>query len=240
MLIIEHAKSEMKNGLRPRSFYQKKKFPEQYFEFHHVLPKSLYPNWSKRKSNLVALTAREHFFCHQLLDKIYPNTNMFFALWRLANDGQNKYCIKNSRTYEILRIKASILSKSKTWKPTEQQLQNMRDGCRKRDTPEYRKKLSNSLKGKKFSEERKQHIGIALKGKPSPFKGIKKVVSPKDLPSVEIKNVEDFEQIKNHQHIFYKCKICGSTYYINNYCKIKTRKDMLCYTCFRRKNENKC
>lgn len=74
-----------------------------YYESHHILPKSLFPLWAKRKSNLVLLTAREHFFCHQLLEKIYPNSNMFLAVWYLANDDQNKYCIKGSKEYQKLK-----------------------------------------------------------------------------------------------------------------------------------------
>jgi hypothetical protein len=101
MLIIEHAKSEQKLGLRPKNFYQRKNFPDKYFEFHHILPKSIYPLWIKRKSNIVPLTAREHFFCHQLLIKIYPNSNLFLALWYLANDGQNKVC--SSKYYQKLK-----------------------------------------------------------------------------------------------------------------------------------------
>ena len=88
MLIINHAKLEMKNGLRPinRSQYSKhwrnKGF---YFEFHHILPKFLFPNWSKKHSNLVCLTAREHYFCHELLVKIYPSNQMFFAIFAFTN-----------------------------------------------------------------------------------------------------------------------------------------------------------
>ena len=82
----------------------------KYYELHHILPKSLFPLWAKRESNLVLLTAREHFFCHQLLDKIYPGEKMFLALWRLSNDNQNRYCIKNSKEYEKLKIRFSILA----------------------------------------------------------------------------------------------------------------------------------
>jgi hypothetical protein len=57
---------------------------------------------------MVLLTAREHFFCHQLLEKIYPGNKMQYALWRLVNSNQNKYCIKGSREYE--RIKNNIQS----------------------------------------------------------------------------------------------------------------------------------
>lgn len=99
-VIISHAKSEEKLGLR-------KKGNGEYYERHHILPISLFPLWEKRKSNLVLLTAREHFFCHQLLSKIYPNSNMMLALWRLANDGHHNYIVKNSKEYEKLRIKVS-------------------------------------------------------------------------------------------------------------------------------------
>lgn len=120
MLIIEHAKSEMKNGLRPKTKYQKGSFPEQYFEFHHILPKSIYPNWAKRKSNLVCLTAREHFFCHKLLTKIYsqgePFARMAYALLKFYSIPHANYKI-TSREYEKIRIECSkansILKKGK-------------------------------------------------------------------------------------------------------------------------------
>lgn len=99
-LIVAKAKSEMESGLRPKNYSDKRKnFSSQYFEFHHILPKSLFPNWSKKESNIVALTAREHFFCHQLLTKIYPGQAMQASLHFLY--GRHKeFKIKNSRDYE--------------------------------------------------------------------------------------------------------------------------------------------
>ncbi|MBR6612859.1 MAG: hypothetical protein IKK93_11610 [Campylobacter sp.] len=82
---------------------KRKKGQGIYYEAHHILPKSLFPLWAKRKSNIVLLTAREHFFCHQLLTKIYPSKKMFLALWELMNDGQNKSC--SSKEYNILKNK---------------------------------------------------------------------------------------------------------------------------------------
>ena len=93
MLIIEHAKSEEKLGLR-------KKGIGKYYERHHILPKSLFSLWSKRESNLVLLTAREHFFCHQLLTKIYPCRQMYSALFYLAIDNKHN-C--SSREYQYIR-----------------------------------------------------------------------------------------------------------------------------------------
>lgn len=108
MKIIFNSIKETKNGLRPWCRSQKKKFSE-YYEFHHILPKSLFPLWIKKSSNIVALTAREHFFCHQLLTKIYPGRKMLFALWRLSHS--STYCLKSSRQYSIIQKQHSELQK---------------------------------------------------------------------------------------------------------------------------------
>jgi hypothetical protein len=93
MSIIKHAKNE-----------NREKGCGIYYEKHHILPKSLFSKWKKEEKNLILLTAREHFFCHQLLTKIYPSNKMFYALWRLANDNQNNYCVKGSREYERIKL----------------------------------------------------------------------------------------------------------------------------------------
>ena len=108
MQIISAAKNQQKLGLRPKNKNDlKKNFSNQYFEFHHILPKSLFPNWIKRKSNIVSLTAREHFFCHQLLTKIYPSFEMQNAMWFLCICGKYKM---SSRFYEKLKVTKNYLA----------------------------------------------------------------------------------------------------------------------------------
>lgn len=80
-----------------------------YFENHHILPKSL--GGSNDKSNLVMLTPREHFICHWLLVKMYnKGTNermkMLFAFWRMRGNPNNRRYV-NSRAYEKLRTEFS-------------------------------------------------------------------------------------------------------------------------------------
>lgn len=107
MRIISHAKSEQLQGLR-------KKGNGNYYEAHHILPRSLFPNWTKRKSNIVLLTAREHFFCHQLLYKIYPSKEMAYAITafiRRPNNTLSTYKI-TSREYQRLRELHSCMQKS--------------------------------------------------------------------------------------------------------------------------------
>lgn len=117
MLIIEHAKSEEKLGLR-------KKGNGEYYEKHHIMPKSLFPLWKDKQSNIVKLTAREHLFCHMLLVKIYPQSHeMWSALWYMSSKSKKEkshYPKLTLREYE--RIKT-----------------------------EYAKSNSNHLKGKKKS-----------------------------------------------------------------------------------------
>jgi len=96
MIIIEKAKNEQKIGKR-------KKGNGEYYESHHILPKSLFPLWEKRSSNLVLLTAREHYFCHQLLIKIFKSQQMANALFRMSTSKANGNYICSTREYEIAR-----------------------------------------------------------------------------------------------------------------------------------------
>lgn len=162
MKIISNSIKETKKGLRPWCKSQKKKFSE-YYEFHHILPKSLFPLWAKKSSNIVALTAREHFFCHQLLTKIYPGKKMFFALWRLCHS--SPYCLKSSRQYNIIQKQHSELQKEiwqnktdeekevfiKNRKVAQQQVWDSRDAT-------YRKEFGKKVKevwAKRTPEDRK-------------------------------------------------------------------------------------
>ena len=81
-----------------------------YYEVHHIIPKSL--GGTNQQINLAMLTAREHFICHWLLIKMYPDGSeaqrkMLFALWRMRSSSGsqrgNRYI--NARAYESLRIK---------------------------------------------------------------------------------------------------------------------------------------
>lgn len=178
MLIIEHAKSEMELGLRPKSKNEKRyKFSECYFEFHHVLPKSLYPNWSKRKSNLVALTAREHFFCHKLLVKIFPTYEMWGTLWRMSKDGRGNKII-TSREYEIIKNNFVKMQseRKKGYKPwntgrtgvyTEEQIKRMSTARKNATTPETIKKIKEARSKQDMSWRHDWHPSIEVRNKMS-------------------------------------------------------------------------
>jgi len=70
---------------------------EGYFEMHHVLPRSL--GGTDDKSNLVALTSKEHFIAHMLLAKMHGGT-MWTAIMVMKGN-KNRYC--NARLFDIAR-----------------------------------------------------------------------------------------------------------------------------------------
>jgi len=88
---------------------QRKKSKIQYYENHHIIPSSL--GGSSNKTNLVLLTAREHFIVHLLLTKMLtgkPKYKMSFALSMLSNIkniGKGRY-IPTSRLYEYAKLGA--------------------------------------------------------------------------------------------------------------------------------------
>lgn len=127
MSIIAHAKSEEKLGIRIKN-------NGTYYEAHHILPKSLFQNWAKRKSNMVLLTAKEHFFCHQLLTKIWPSSQMNYALIAFIIRPNADYKI-TSREYERIKVLNSNLMKEKM--------------TGKHNSEEHKRKIAEANKGLK-------------------------------------------------------------------------------------------
>lgn len=131
----------------------------QYIESHHIIPKCL--GGTNEKTNIVRLSAREHFICHVLLTKmvIYKSPQYFkmlhaIMLMKGSNTFQNRYI--NSRLYNSLKVEYSIYRKSMT------------KGIKL--TEEHKRKISESLKSHKVSEETKRKISIlASQRKRKPF-----------------------------------------------------------------------
>jgi hypothetical protein len=76
---------------------------EGYKEKHHILPKSL--GGTNDKSNLVALTGREHWVAHLLLHKIHKRSETAHACNMMAMRCEERGItyIKSSRLYEHIR-----------------------------------------------------------------------------------------------------------------------------------------
>lgn len=79
-----------------RIIYQRQKVKyDGYTENHHILPRCL--GGTDEPSNLVELSAREHFICHLLLTKMIDNSSINYAYIAMVNM-KNEY---QQRDYKI-------------------------------------------------------------------------------------------------------------------------------------------
>ena len=155
--------------------------PKGYSENHHIIPKSF--GGTNDKDNLIRLTAREHFIIHRLLAKIYPNTGMVHAIFKMACVDRHwgTYKVK-SRTYERLREQHAFRVKND--KEAARKKSEAAKG--KRQTKEHIKKRTESRKnnGPWLKKETKVKIGEGNKGKEGTWKG-------KKLPKEMVKKRND-------------------------------------------------
>jgi hypothetical protein len=142
-------------------FQKRIKSKNNYYEAHHILPRCLYPEYEDSKDNLVLLTGREHYLCHYILTKIYPNNDKLhyaFHMMHVTSNNQSRYF--NSYGYEISKKKRAEMQRQK-WildNPN-----NYRDISGK-NNPMYgsnRIGETNPFFGKKHSEETKLKISLA-------------------------------------------------------------------------------
>lgn len=122
---------------------QKREQVEGYSEKHHIIPKCI--GGSNSLSNIVKLTAREHFICHWLLARQHPDNKKLlnaFSLMALARSKvQSRYTV-SSRIVAEARESASISKKG----------------------------VESHRKGKRLTEEHKNKIAKAMTGATNPSK----------------------------------------------------------------------
>lgn len=150
---------------------------DQYYELHHVIPKSL--KGTDENDNLVYLTAKEHFICHALLVKmVSDHTHRFKMLCAFHNLQLDRHGKRyTSRLYDYFKPQwAKAISENKKgtlpWnagkKHPEETLKKMRKPRKNWSyvpTEEHKKKNSESLKGRIHSRESIQKRVAKLKGR---------------------------------------------------------------------------
>jgi hypothetical protein len=147
-----------------------------YFESHHIVPKCLGGN--NDKTNLVLLTAREHYVAHKLLCEVYPTENkLHYALWRMMNVQSSKH----ERTYNVSSKEYSRCKEIQS--KLVQQLGKQNKGKLVNHSIETREKISKAGKGRvpwnkgksglsrgPMSDEHKLNISKSLKNKKKPLR----------------------------------------------------------------------
>jgi len=123
-----------------------------YTEKHHIIPKSM--GGSNDKTNLVKLTAREHYIAHLLLTKFTQGDcrkkmiRAFVCLRNWKNKNRKGDYHFNSRLYNKLRNEYAEIARE--------------NSTNKEFSLERRKNISKALTGKKLSPE---HIEAIRKAK---------------------------------------------------------------------------
>ena len=77
----------------------------KFYEDHHILPRSAFPEFEHEKWNLRSLTPREHFIAHYLLFKAFPkNRKLVHAFWCMCKFRRNGRAYRiTGRMYETIR-----------------------------------------------------------------------------------------------------------------------------------------
>lgn len=121
-----------------------------YTELHHIIPKSMGGN--NEKTNLIRLSARQHFIAHHLLWKSYQNRETNFAFWSMRM--KNNMSQINSKTYSKLKEQHSSYQSElkKLYNPM--------------FNDEAKQKLSDCRKGKPLSDETKRKLSLIRRGVP--------------------------------------------------------------------------
>lgn len=154
-----------------------------YTERHHVIPKSL--GGDNSTSNLVILTAREHFVCHKLLTKMTEGIDrrrMQYALVMFMRRNPNHQRVLTSRDYEFIRGAISQAAREQMTGRIVSPETRARQSAAKRithntvetkakiaaaarnRTDAHRQKLGNAHRGKTITQQHKDAISRKLSG----------------------------------------------------------------------------
>jgi len=148
-------------NLKPKRIIEKKN--GNYFEGHHIIPKSKggsgNSNRPKNNPNIVLLTAREHFLAHWLLWNIYRDRQTALAFHKMISTNNKQKRIISSRAYEEARLAFRLTNignqfgKGKTRIVSDEQKKKQSETMKGRYS-----KDKNPFYNKKHSEESKEKI----------------------------------------------------------------------------------
>ena len=135
-----------------------------YCEKHHIIPKCI--GGGNEVSNIVKLTAEEHFIAHLLLTRMYPDEYKLARAVIFMKDRNKGFTARNNKMFGELRRKAaiqnSISSKRENLSPETRK--RMSEGCKLRvRSKETILKIAQSKKGSKLSTKAKENMSKAQK-----------------------------------------------------------------------------
>lgn len=205
-----------------------KKTKGQYLEVHHIIPKCL--GGSNDESNLILLTAREHFIAHRILSKCYrgnPDLTLAVLLMigtrqdengrrfgvsskeferfkRLVAEAQSEIMRKRWKDQEYRDMMSKILSSSAKERWNDQEY---RDGVTGENHPMYgRTGEGNPMYGAKHTEETKQKMSESKTGVSNNMFGKSHTEESKRQTSETLisRFIPDFYTPDNPKHFFWE------------------------------------
>ncbi len=150
-----------------------------YYEKHHIVPRCL--GGKDKKENLVLLTAREHFVAHKLLAEVFPDERgLVYSLWMLTTkvsfENRRNYIV-SSKEYERFKNEFSKLLSVKNkgeGNPNFGKIGELAPMYNKKLSQEAKDKIGMAHKGKTISEEHKQRLRDFRTGRTIPEEQIKR------------------------------------------------------------------
>jgi predicted house-cleaning NTP pyrophosphatase (Maf/HAM1 superfamily) len=153
-----------------------------YVENHHIVPRSIVPEFNKIKMNIFPMTAREHFIAHLLLTKMFNNNFKYKML--MALDYMIKiHNKKSSKLYEKIKKECLIINSNRN-----SGVGNAMYG--KTHTNEAKEKIANAQRGRTASDKTKALLSAQRKGRTYTEERNKKVSRSKKLYWSSITNEE--------------------------------------------------
>ena len=150
----------------------------EYFESHHILPKSLGGKGDAKTfkhPNIVILTPREHYIAHALLFLIYRNREMAYAFKSMCNmkKGGKRSYIVSAKLYAFLKeekirlgISEETRIKLKNRKRSPEAIEKTRLATLgRKHTPEAREKIRQASSSRKHTPEAIEKIRQSKLGK---------------------------------------------------------------------------
>lgn len=186
----------------------------EYYENHHILPKSIFKEYSNSLWNLVLLTPKEHYICHALLWKHYKQSESVnnylkmskaFNAMNMKNESTHKrydsklyeHCKINLKHSEYTKIK---MRKSFSNKRREAIIKSNKTRLYSEVT---RNKISRSSKGRTHSIDSRINMSLQRKGKKIHTKESKEKMS-KSKQGVNHPKSLSYAIYNNHNKIIYK------------------------------------
>lgn len=145
---------------------------DEYHERHHIKPRCI--GGTNDKDNLIDLFAREHFIAHKLLAEENPDNNALIYAWHMMSTTRNlEQCEISPEEYEEARI-AFVQSRMGDNNPF----------YGKKLSEEHKQKISKANKGKIFSIEHCKKLSESHTGTSNPNYG----KSPSEETRIKISN----------------------------------------------------